>query len=509
MSKPRFSTICQQAKGLMEKIPNMSQNIKCMIDYYPKAAEIFFAEGMYWEIYDYGRKYPNNKSSFGAMKIVLEIHKSLPKEVYQAIEADRFTPTILFMCGRKAERAILDHKDVVEAMNDYQIQIIQDMMKFVNEQRQDGLVNVSSKHPTKGERFANKGKIIDLLNETGNKSVTNELIPALNNTTFYTKARCNSHHNDYDGALAQHSLGVCLNALSLAGNSIPKDKVILAGLLHDICDVHVIRDKDNNIVDAASGHGYRSRDILEKLGLKIDNDVLDVIRYHLGTSKRSENERRKHSDVWSSPLFSVLHVADHMDAGFVHCDDSGNLGAESFISLDCSALYNNGEFKLLLKDIGRLASKYNIQLKQNKNGNTDWNKKRCSLRILEFGEKPWDALVPLTGACRNISRNIRECRITLSKISINKNNLVLVAETDTSLTAYRDNLQSQFNQQGYSSTYTKNLTVKIAEIANATGDTTKFLGDLNRSVRNLKINVDALNLHYYKGLVAGLYYFKK
>ena len=97
-------------------------------------------------------------------------------------------------------------------------------------QREDGFVNVSSKRPNKGERFANKGKIIDLLNETGNKSVINKLIPALNNTTFYTKARCNSHHNDYDGALAQHSLGVCLNALSLAGNSIPKDKACFSRL---------------------------------------------------------------------------------------------------------------------------------------------------------------------------------------------------------------------------------------------------------------------------------------
>ena len=156
-----------------------------------------------------------------------------------------------------------------------------------------------------------------------------------------------------------------------------------------------------------------------------------------------------------------------------------------------------------------MALKYNIQLKQNKYRHTEWNKKRCSLRILEFGEKPWDALVPLTAACRSISRNIRECGIALSKISINKNILILVAETDTSLTAYRDNLQKQFKQQGYSSAFTKNLTVKIAEIANTTGDTAKFLADLNRSVRNLKINVDALNLHYYKGIVAGLYYFKK
>ena len=162
-----------------------------------------------------------------------------------------------------------------------------------------------------------------------------------------------------------------------------------------------------------------------------------------------------------------------------------------------------------MKDIERLALKYGIRFKQNKYGHTDWNKKRCSLRMLEFGEKPWADLVPLTRACCSISRNVRECGITLSKISISRNNLVLVAETGPSLTTYRDNLQNQFNQQGYPSEYTKNLIVKIAETANTTGDTAKFLADLNQSVHNLMINIDALNLHYYKGIVAGLYYFKK
>lgn len=510
MSKPRFSTICKQAKELMEKIPNKPQNIKNMIENYPKAAEIFFAEGMYWEIYEYDRRYPNNKSSIGAMKIVLDIHKYLPKEVYQAIEDDHLTPTILFLCGRKAERAILNHKDVIEEMNDCQVQISQDMMTtHTEEQRDESLVNVYNGPLTQGERSANKGKIIDLLKETGNESVIYELIPALNNTTFYTTARCNSHHNYYNGALAQHSLGVCLNALSLAGNNIPKDKVILASLLHDLCDVREFRDKDNQIVNAVTGHGRRSRDILERLRLRIDEDVLNVIRYHMGPSKRGEDERRRYSDIWASPLFSVLHVADHMDAGFVHCDDIGSLGAESYISLDCSTLFKNQEFNQLKTDIERLALNNNIQLKQNKYHHTDWNKKRCSLRILELGEKSWNALVPLTKACLNISRDIRECGITLSRISINRNNLVFVAEVGPSLTAFRKNLQDLFIQQGYSSTFTENLTIKIGEISNTIGDTDRFLAHLNQSVNNIKINVDAINLHYYKGIVAGLYYFKK
>jgi len=76
------------------------------------------------------------------------------------------------------------------------------------QQREEGLVNVSNRSLTKGEREANKGRIIELLKETGNKNVINELIPALNKTTFYTKARCNSHHNNYDGALFSRKLAI-------------------------------------------------------------------------------------------------------------------------------------------------------------------------------------------------------------------------------------------------------------------------------------------------------------
>ena len=130
------------------------------------------------------------------------------------------------------------------------------------------------------------------------------------------------------------------------------------------------------------------------------------------------------------------------------------------------------------------------------------------MRLLEFGEKPWNDLIPLTKACRRISKKFKECGIMVSRISINKNNLVLIAEVDTSLTQLRNQLQSQFVQQGYPTTFTKNLTVKIAEIESTSSDTSKFLADLNQFVSNYKFNVDAINLHYYRGLVAGLYYFK-
>ena len=382
------------------------------------------------------------------------------------------------------------------------------MMTGNLQRREEGLVNVSNRSLTKGEREANKGRIIELLNETGNKNVINELIPALNKTTFYTKARCNSHHNNYDGALAQHSLGVCFNALDLAGNTIDRSKVILAALLHDLCNVKNFCDKGGNPVHAANGHGFRSRDILEKLNLGLDKDVLDVIRYHLGPKKRFGDKKRELSHIWASPLFSVLHVADHMDAGFVHCDTIGIIGAESYISLDCSELHNLQEFKQIKYSIEQMASKYNIQFKQNKYRNIDWNKTKCSLRLLEFGNKPWGDLIPLTGVCRQIAKETKKCSITVSKISISKNNLLLDVELDPSLISLRNQLQEQIKRLGYDNSFTKNLTIKIAEISNTTGDTAKFLADLNQYVNHYTFDVDAINLHYFKGIVAGVYYFK-
>lgn len=508
MSKPRFSTICRQAKGLILKIPNKTGMIQKMIDCFPKAAEFFFAEGMYWEIYEYEKKYPKAKSSFDAMKIVFEIHKSLPQEVYDAIACDAFTPSHLFLCGRKAERAIIEHKDILEAMKDSQVNILQDNMDSIQQQREDGFINVSDWRLSKEERSANKGRIIELLKETGNKNVINKLIPALNNTTFFTRSRCNSHHNGHDGALAQHSLGVCLNAIELAGNAVERNKVILAALLHDICDVHKFYDKDHNLVDAISGHGSRSRDILEKLDLGIDKDVLDVIRHHLGPSKRTGEDKRRLASIWSSPLFSVLLVADHMDAGYKHCYEIGFTGTESYISLDCSNLHNLSEFKQFEKIIERIASKYNVQFERNRYGNIDWNKKKSSLRLIELGEKSWSDLIPLTGVCSQIAKMVKKCRITVSKLSINKNNLVLMAELDSPLTSLRNQLQDILNQQGHGATFTKNLTVKIAEIKISSEETSKFIAESNQVIRKYSFIVDAINLHYYKGIVAGVYYLK-
>lgn len=137
MSKPRFITICQQAKQLLDLIPVEEETIKNLIDDYREAAEIFFAEGMYWELYDFDKKYPDATSSFNALKKVIDMYDTLPQDVYKIMEVDSFRPAVLFYCGRKAERAILNHEDVGEAMKGYQGKFMMDMLSGIKLKESD------------------------------------------------------------------------------------------------------------------------------------------------------------------------------------------------------------------------------------------------------------------------------------------------------------------------------------------------------------------------------------
>ena len=131
MSKPRFITICQQAKQLLDLIPVEEETIKNLIDDYREAAEIFFAEGMYWELYDFDKKYPDVTNPSSALRKVIEVYDSLPQDVYEIMKIDPFRPSVIFFCGRKAERAILNHQDVGEAMKNYQGNFMMELLSGI------------------------------------------------------------------------------------------------------------------------------------------------------------------------------------------------------------------------------------------------------------------------------------------------------------------------------------------------------------------------------------------
>ena len=126
----------------------------------------------------------------------------------------------------------------------------------------------------------NKRTIIDLLQSTHRKGMDN-VIHYLNNSGFFIIPSSLHRHHNWCGGLAQHSLGVYMTARENSEN-LPKDSVIIACLLHDICKAgKYYYDSVGNIHQRLvhiHGHGYRSVKLLEKCGLILTEDERRAIR---------------------------------------------------------------------------------------------------------------------------------------------------------------------------------------------------------------------------------------
>ena len=139
-------------------------------------------------------------------------------------------------------------------------------------------------------------EIIGLLNSTGREGIK-DTIDYLQNSNYF-QTGCHSHHRFY-GGLAKHSLEACRYALGLSGN-IPKESVIIATLLHDVCTSHSYASK------GISGHGQRSVKILES-----------VCRLKLTTGEREAILLHMHGDaeqMLTNPLAHLVHKADRASA---------------------------------------------------------------------------------------------------------------------------------------------------------------------------------------------------
>ena len=77
-------------------------------------------------------------------------------------------------------------------------------------------------------------RIIELLRSTKRNGIEN-VISLLDSSDYFTVG-CHSHHQ-YTGGMADHAL----QTLALAkrrGWRVPEDSLIIATLLHDICDIN-------------------------------------------------------------------------------------------------------------------------------------------------------------------------------------------------------------------------------------------------------------------------------
>lgn len=193
----------------------------------------------------------------------------------------------------------------------------------------------------------NKEAFIELLKST-NRDGVDEVIEDLTELGFFKAPASSKFHLNEEGGLLQHSLNVCRVALELRKvmiaqddtllELIPKDSVIIAALLHDVCksDIYkpvvktkkdsfgLLKEEPGYALDYSNfplGHGEKSVIMLLRSGLDMTDDEIMAIRWHM----HAWDLPQQSADIKSNynmakeqcPLLSIIISADSLAASLL------------------------------------------------------------------------------------------------------------------------------------------------------------------------------------------------
>lgn len=193
----------------------------------------------------------------------------------------------------------------------------------------------------------NKETFISLLKSTNRQGVDG-CIQELENLGFFTAPASTAFHLNKEGGLVEHSLNVCKVALKLREtmiefdssleNKLPKDSVIIAALLHDMCKADIYKktikrqrtasgqwiDAEVYEVDYSNnplGHGEKSVIMALQSGLKLTKDEILAIRWHMHAwelpfqSYEAKSSFNKAKEI--TPLLTLIQASDGLAAGLL------------------------------------------------------------------------------------------------------------------------------------------------------------------------------------------------
>ena len=193
----------------------------------------------------------------------------------------------------------------------------------------------------------NKETFISLLKSTNRQGVDG-CIQELENLGFFTAPASTVFHLNNEGGLVEHSLNVCKVALkvretmiefdSTLENKLPKDSVIIAALLHDMCKADIYKKAtkwqkdskgqwvgyDGYDVDYSNlplGHGEKSVIMALQSGLKLTKDEILAIRWHMHAwelpfqSYEAKSCLNKAKEI--TPLLTLIQTSDGLAAGLL------------------------------------------------------------------------------------------------------------------------------------------------------------------------------------------------
>ena len=192
-----------------------------------------------------------------------------------------------------------------------------------------------------------KKEFCELLRSTNREGV-DYVIEDLENLGFFDAPASTKFHLNYDGGLCEHSLNVCKVGIMLreemikmspeSASYLPKDSVIIATLLHDVCkaDIYkkVLKKQKNQYgvweevpgfeVDYSNfpmGHGEKSVIRLLLSGLELTDDEMLAIRWHMTAwdlpfqSPEQKGNLNTARDI--CPLCSLVQSADTLASNII------------------------------------------------------------------------------------------------------------------------------------------------------------------------------------------------
>ena len=190
-------------------------------------------------------------------------------------------------------------------------------------------------------------KFKEMLLSTNRKGIEN-VIAQLEMLGFFKAPASTKFHLNYEGGLLEHSMNVCDMALELRElmirkkeslrESLPRESVIIAALLHDICKTDVYKPavkKQKNAfgiwhdvpgydVDYSNfplGHGEKSVIWLLQNGLQLTDDEIIAIRWHMTAwdlpFQSPELKGNLNAARERCPLMTLIQTADGLAANIM------------------------------------------------------------------------------------------------------------------------------------------------------------------------------------------------
>jgi len=172
-----------------------------------------------------------------------------------------------------------------------------------------------------------KDRIIAELRQTGRENIEN-VINFLNGSDYFIAPASTQYHGVEAGGLAKHSLRV-METMKKLNQDVPtrysEDTITIVGLLHDICKVNTYKPnilKNGELSTSKPykkddkfpiGHGEKSVILLQDLGIKLTNDEMLGIRYHMNMF---DEGGYRFSDKWNN-LSILCFTADYFATTFL------------------------------------------------------------------------------------------------------------------------------------------------------------------------------------------------